>query len=90
MKGYTVTPFYLGMDGEQWNPELPGLVIPTGTLTDHGRKASIIVVHGTDGYGVVSYTDWQHTDSLLMAASIVQSMLAELESVKGDAQLEQQ
>lgn len=78
--GYDNTPFSLGIEGEQWKPELPGLVIPTGEYTKAGMQLSIAVVHGSDGYGVVSQSKWHHTDDLLMAASIVRTMLEGVDS----------
>lgn len=75
---YTEEPFSLGLEGEEWHSKLPGLVIPTSAMQD-GKRVVIVVVHGSDGYGVVSHKEWQHAENALMAASIVLVMLKELD-----------
>lgn len=63
-------PVYLGIEGERWDYDLPGLVIPTPIPMYH-----IVVLRGRDGYAVVTSSKWLHTDSLLMAAAWVHDIL---------------
>lgn len=80
--GYEDTPFSLGIEGEQWEHKLPGLVIPTGKFIvgPDRTEIRIAIVKGDDGYGIVSHSKWEQTDNVLMAASIVRTMLGEIDN----------
>lgn len=64
----TAQPFSLGIEGEKWYPELPGLLVPV----EDGSGSCIAVIHDKkDGYAVVTGKSWIAEKDLVMVVAIV-------------------
>lgn len=66
-------PFYLGIEGEHWEKEIPGLYVP---IPETGKGVAVLR-SGKPGmeYVVVGIKTWEQADSLLMAAALVTVIL---------------
>lgn len=67
---YNADPFYLGVEGERWEPKVPGLMVPLPS-----GQGAILIIKGPSSYAVVTQTNWVDIDELIMVSAFIHERL---------------